>query len=553
MVRSSSCHLLLYFCYFAFPGQSRNLRHRAINTSAPIVVPASQNFEGNDGPWSTFTLQVGTPAQDVRVMVSTQHWQTLVINPLGCGGGEPQNCADLRGGLFNQNDSTTWLQNDVSPNGTFEIGVEQNLGYTGNGLYGADTVALGWQGSNGPSLDQQVVGSIATPDFYMGVFGLDPRPTNFSTFTNPVPSYMQNLKSQNLIPSLSWAYTAGNQYRLDKVLGSLTLGGYDSSRFVPNNLSFPFGPQDIRRLSVGISSITYDDRSKQRTLLTDDIIALVDSTIPWLYLPLEVCKSFEAAFGLQYDDNSAVYLVNDTLHSRLQDENATVTFTLSSPRQSGSVDIALPYAAFDLIAEYPLAENQTRYFPLARATNASQFTLGRTFFQEAYVIVDYERQNFSVSECNWDPNAQQHILPIKTLAAEDQKGSTSHKLSAGTIAGIVIGVIAGLALLGVLGFFGYKRFFQKSAGTEEEGKAEPESNSSLVHELKGDQQIKQELDAKQGLEFGHDGKPFLSYGSPGFKATNELDGGAKAGHELDSGQVGAREMPAREPPAAELP
>ena len=550
MVRSSPYYTILYFYHFAIPGQSRNLKHRAINTSTPIVVPASQNFEGNDGPWSTFTLQVGTPAQDVRVMVSTQHWQTLVVNPLGCGGGEPENCADLRGGLFNQNDSTTWVQNRVSANGTFEIGVEQNLGYTGNGLYGSDTVALGWQGSNGPSLGQQVVGSIATPDFYMGSFGLDPRPTNFSTFTNPVPSYMQNLKSQNLIPSLSWAYTAGNQYRLDKVLGSLTLGGYDASRFVPNNFSFPFGPQDIRRLSVGISSITYDDRSKQRTLLADDIIALVDSTIPWLYLPLEVCESFEAAFGLQYDDINAVYLVNDTLHSRLQDENATVTFTLSSPRQPGSVDIALPYAAFDLIAEYPLAENQTRYFPLARATNESQYTLGRTFFQEAYVIVDYERQNFSISQCSWDPIAQQHILPIKTLAAEDQKDSTSHKLSGGTIAGVVIGVIAGLALLGVLGFFGYKRFFQKSAGANEEGKAEPESNSSLVHELKGDQQIKQELEGKQG---GHDGKPLLGYGPLGFKPTNELDGGVKAGHELDSGQAGAGEMPAREPPAAELP
>lgn len=42
---------------------------------------------------------------------------------------------------------------------------------------------------------------------------------------------------------MSWAYTAGSQYRLNKVLGSLTLGGYDYSRFIPNNLQIAFNEQ----------------------------------------------------------------------------------------------------------------------------------------------------------------------------------------------------------------------------------------------------------------------------------------------------------------------
>ena len=73
--------------------------------------------------------------------------------------------------------------------------------------------------------------------------GLNPRPSNFTNFSNPVPSYLSSLKTQGLIPSLSWAYTAGNQYRLNEVLGSLVLGGFDASRFVPNNLTILFNQQ----------------------------------------------------------------------------------------------------------------------------------------------------------------------------------------------------------------------------------------------------------------------------------------------------------------------
>ncbi|KAL8822464.1 MAG: hypothetical protein Q9191_006801 [Dirinaria sp. TL-2023a] len=384
--RNAFLLFLFEFCFWGLTnaGITSQLVPRTSNTTAaPVVVPASQNFEGNDGPWSTFTLRIGNPAQDVTVMVSTTGYQTWAVVPQGCPSAEPANCAQLRGGLLNVNDSTTWVQNNVSSNGTFTLGLEENLGYTGNGLFGYDTVALGWQGSNGPSLDQQIVAGIATPEFYMGTFGVDPRPTNFSNYNHPVPSYMSNLKEKNMIPSLSWGYTAGNQYRLDSVLGSLTLGGYDASRFQANNVTFPFHNQDIRALTVGISSILYSTDSVRRSLLNESISAFVDSTIPWIYLPLEVCKQFESAFGIEWDTDHQVYLVNDTLHTKLQAENATVTFTLQSLGQAGSVDIALPYAAFDLIAEYPLASNRTRYFPLSRATNETQYTLGRTFFQEA--------------------------------------------------------------------------------------------------------------------------------------------------------------------------
>lgn len=82
-----------------------------------------------------------------------------------------------------------------------------------------------------------------------------------------------------------------------------------------------------------------------------------------------------------WNDTVQACPVNDILHNTLKSQNATATFSLGlSPN---AVDILLPYAAFDLKANYPLLTNASRYFPLMRATNESQFTSKRNFLQEA--------------------------------------------------------------------------------------------------------------------------------------------------------------------------
>jgi hypothetical protein len=68
------------------------------------------------------------------------------------------------------------------------------------------------------------------------------------------------------------------------------------------------------------------------------------------------------------------------------------------------VNITLPYDAFDLQLSYPYLPNTTYadpskyYFPLRQAANETQYVLGRAFLQEAYLITDYERNNFSIHQ-----------------------------------------------------------------------------------------------------------------------------------------------------------
>lgn len=177
---------------------------------------------------------------------STAGQATFVVGPLGCQATDNYqafpNCTQTRGELFDTSKSLSW--NSL---GNYTLSLETNLGYNETAAYGLESIALGFSDANGgPTLQNQTVSDILITDYYVGLFGIGNQPTNFTTQSNPQPSFLTTLRTKNLIPSLSWAYTAGAKYRLKGVFGSLTFGGYDLSRLVPNNVSFSLAP-DISR------------------------------------------------------------------------------------------------------------------------------------------------------------------------------------------------------------------------------------------------------------------------------------------------------------------
>jgi hypothetical protein len=275
------------------------------------------------------------------------------------------------------------VYNNLSANGLFGLVLEGNLGYSGNGHYGYDTVSLGYLGGAGTSLEHQVVAGIDTKDFWLGSFGLSPAATNFTDFNHYATSYMANLKNSGVIPSISYGYTAGNQYRLNGVLGSLTLGGYDAAKFEPNGLTWNFDAETNRELIVNVASITIFTGGSNITLITNNFPAFIDSTVPYFFLPADVCRKFEQVFGITYDNRSQLYLVSDSLRTQLKTQASTVTISLANLTSKDTVNITFPYDAFDLTATHPLLDNATSYFPLKEANNSGQVTLGRAFLQEA--------------------------------------------------------------------------------------------------------------------------------------------------------------------------
>jgi hypothetical protein len=188
---------------------------------APVVVAPDQDWFGVDGSWNTFSLLVGNPPVNVRVQISTASQQIWAVNRQAClqnitdGAGKiteynhlNTDCATTRGNLYNTTSSQTWRQK-----GFYRLWLEKWLGLEGNGLFGFDTVGLGLPGEKGPSVQNTIIGTLVSANFWIGHLGMHPKPTNFSAFEDPVPSFMTSLFEQKGLPSMSFGYTAGSQYR----------------------------------------------------------------------------------------------------------------------------------------------------------------------------------------------------------------------------------------------------------------------------------------------------------------------------------------------------
>lgn len=79
----------------------------------------------------------------------------------------PPDCAVSRGKLFNLNDSSTWQDLGLFGLNENGIGLGGNLGYEARVQYGLDNLGIGL---NGPSLENQTIGGIATPEpLYLSV------------------------------------------------------------------------------------------------------------------------------------------------------------------------------------------------------------------------------------------------------------------------------------------------------------------------------------------------------------------------------------------------
>jgi hypothetical protein len=193
---------------------------RATTVPAPIRVKPSQAFDSAGGQWSTFTIGVGTPPQNYRVLPATKVSEVWVTSNLGCIASDPTNCYQLRGGEnfngnppagFQANASSTW--NSI---GLYGLETESYLNLTGGGEFGTDVLSInGGNGSStgdGVSLGGTIVGAVASKDFLLGYLGLSLQPSDFTSAANAKLPTLQKMFQNKLIPSVSFGYTAGAYY-----------------------------------------------------------------------------------------------------------------------------------------------------------------------------------------------------------------------------------------------------------------------------------------------------------------------------------------------------
>ncbi|KAI7199751.1 hypothetical protein D0869_08434 [Hortaea werneckii] len=496
----------------------------------PLVLAPSWSFDGDDGNWSSFLVEVGNPPQSFRVLPSTSVSEVWLPLPQGCQGimSDVSDCSDRRGvnainGTaslgFQTNMSSTWKSI-----GIYKLGTDQALfGNDNDALYGLDTVSVNLIDNSGQNptskIDSQTVAGFATGDFWLGNLGLGSAQANFTTENENIPSLISSLKSKNLTGSTSFGYAAGASYASPVDYGSLVIGGYDKDRSQGSNLTIPLGGPNNQTLGVGVVNILAENTANGTVSLWRDpspLIAKIDSTVSQLWLPQSVCDLFASTFGLEFDNTTGLYLVNQTTHEQLLLSNPSISFMIgpnttdtSASAAADNLNIVLPYAAFDLQADIPLYNSSTDYFPIRVAANETQYTLGRTFLQEAYLFVDWERQNMTISQVV-HRNETAEIVPVKPPSLDSGGGTEDNGLGTGAIVGIAIGASAAIVLaVGFSVFFILRsqRRRKRAVALAKKVEEDPSGFSSdekkkheVVNELDGERVVPPEIMSEQRHE-----------------------------------------------------
>lgn len=420
----------------------------------PVSVQFGPRFLGYDGNWSPVSIRAGSPEQWLSVFPSTLSSETWLAGENYCTSAD-QTCSTLRGGIFHNETSSTW-----HTLGQYEMGYSELLQRTPTAEYGLDVLGL----SDALVAPGQIIALVDDIDHWVGSFGVNVQNSRFSGNNNTLPYLSTLVQNLSAIPSHSYGYTAGAFYRSGGVAGSLTLGGVDTGRYQDSKTSFTLSAGyvpsvSLRSIRVASSSSAQLSAQNSSQLMTEAQTAsfVIDSSTPYLWLPEAVCDTFARALNLTWNSMVNLYMFgNNTNLQNLIDQNLTFTFTLAGASAgSGNLDMNLSFNAFNLQLSYPFpnlfdqyTDERVNYFPLRRTSNPEQYTIGRAFLQETYLIVDYERNIFSLNQAVFPSNSNQSPQLAAIGRPKDSTWPGPVKLSSGGLStGAKAGIAAGVVIL----------------------------------------------------------------------------------------------------------
>jgi hypothetical protein len=211
---------------------------------------------------------------------------------------------------------------------------------------------------------------------------------------------------------------------------------------------------DGTELLMQVASIVIDWNDEPQAGYPNSFNAVIDSTLPYLFLPSDLCQWFADRYNLTYDGDpaegySGLYYLDEETAGKNQLRTKTITFELADLIYGNvNTTIDFPYDSFNTVASWAWQfPDTTSIFPIRNATSKTA-VLGRAFLQEAYVSANYEPRpegrTFNVSQAAFPNNGQAETVSI--IAARNHAKPTKSRLGGGAIAGIVVGVVAALVI-----------------------------------------------------------------------------------------------------------
>ena len=186
---------------------------------------------------------------------------------------------------------------------------------------------------------------------------------------------------------------------------------------------------------------------------------------------MDTCSSLEAEFNLMWSESLQLYLLDSATSVALTSQTRNISFTFGNDLtpESSNVTIDIPVQAFNLTLtkDFPGVTRETSYFPVRRASNSSQYTLGRAFLQHAYVIADYERSSISVHQALFPSTPRSQLKTISPPAAitssalNPPSSDNAQRPAIANVPGLIVGIVLGVVFLLLGAILRWRRWKRK--------------------------------------------------------------------------------------------
>ncbi|TVY39363.1 hypothetical protein LOCC1_G004300 [Lachnellula occidentalis] len=335
-----------------------------------------------------------------------------------------------------------------------------------------------------------------------------------------VPSF---LFDAGITPSNSYGLHVGSVAM--GIPPSLYFGGYEQSRVLglvtAQDYGLNFLPIDLLDISIGVAvgNSPFDFSSKAGLLASGNasigpaLQVHVDYNPPYISLPRSTCDAIAAELPVHFEPSLGLYLWNTT--------NPNYTTIVTSPSFLGftfrlnasisqNMTINVPFSLLNLTLTPPAVTQPTAYLPCSPLSDNGQPNLGRAFAQAAFVGVNWQTDGqgtwfmaqapgpntpsapegvatslqafdrFIVPSSNdwvdtwkltWKPIGADTVhvnssTPGVTVSPSPKSTSApSSPISPGAIAGIAIGAICGVVLIGTGVWYIIRRAKRSRRGT----------------------------------------------------------------------------------------
>ncbi|OHE96646.1 hypothetical protein CORC01_08103 [Colletotrichum orchidophilum] len=227
------------------------------------------------------------------------------------------------------------------------------------------------------------------------------------------------------------------------------------------------------------------------------LLVSIDGCAPYLTLPKSTCDNIASHLPVLYDAKLGLYLwdTDSTAYNQIVSSATTLSFTFLSGINTKPITIRVPFVHLNLTLSEPLTESPTPYFPCFNS-GTGRYALGRAFLQDAFLGANWGQSKWWLGQAP-GPNIQlsSSIIPIdeadtvikagnknweeswkgawKVLATDKDNGTTpvgsptdnrqptpASNLSTGAIAGIAVGYVAAVVVVG-LGILLWRRRTRK--------------------------------------------------------------------------------------------